>query len=264
MRSSTISDRGTCPGFPPPLDSVLATIIIRPRKSATPQFTIDTFVLPKITGLTPGNRVWKTELSHIKGLELADPRYNESLPIDILLRADVFPYITSGNCVEGQKNEPVAFETKFGWTLMGSTLTKSTFSTTTLFTSLDAVDKTLRRFWEIEDLPSISISSAAEQECENIYRNTTTRQSDGRYIVHLPFTCNPSPLGESQHNAAKRLTQLESRLTKSTEFRTDYNETMQDYLDSGHMKRIEPQNSAFGLFILYFTPCRSQIRKFNN
>ncbi|KAL4113467.1 hypothetical protein QTP88_017082 [Uroleucon formosanum] len=68
---------------------------------------------------------------------------------------------------------------------------------------------------------------------------TTTRQSDERYVVHLPFIEYPPPHGDSRHLALKRLMQLESRLAKSTQLRSDYNETMYDYLDSGHMNRVE-------------------------
>lgn len=56
-----------------------ATIVLFPIICVTLHFTIDTFVLPKITGLTPANRIWTTEWSHIRGLELDDPRFNETL-----------------------------------------------------------------------------------------------------------------------------------------------------------------------------------------
>lgn len=231
-------------GTPVPSIKAKAELVIRPVNKETPELIVDAFVLPKITGLTPSNRVRKVEWPHIRVLQLADPRYNESLPIDILLGADVLPYISCGERREGKKNEPVAFKTTFGWTLIGKTVDTSTNSTTTLLISVETVDTTLRRFWEIEEMPSAIKTSSADQECENIYRNTTTRLPDGRYQVHLPFICYPPPLGDSWHNATKRLIQLESRMTKSTELRCDYNLAMTDYLDSGHMKRIDPQHSA--------------------
>lgn len=210
-------------------------IIIRPVRRDTPLFTVETFILPRITGLIPSERVVKTEWAHVQGLDLADPRYDEPLPIDILLGADVFPYIISGDRREGTVNQPVALKTVFGWVLMGRSAPNPSNSTTSFFASMDPIDQILRKFWEIEELPTVEKTSPAEQKCEEIYRNTTTRQSDGRYIVHLPFTHDPPPIGRSYHLAHTRLIHLESRLSKSTDHRQDYNGAMQDYLDSGHM-----------------------------
>lgn len=215
-----------------------------------PLLTFDAFVYPKISSLTPSSRIWKTEQSHISSLELADPRYNESLPIDILLGADVYSYIIPGNRLVDKENEPIALKTQFGWALMGNTLTTFTSSTTILFTSLDAVNTTLRRFWEIEEIPSTNKTSPAEQEYDTIYQNTTTRQSDGRYIVQLHFTCYPPLLGESQNNATKRLIQLESRPTQYLEFQSDYNDAMKDYLDSGHMRQVKSEFSVSSFLIM--------------
>lgn len=162
-------------------------------------------MLPRITGLIPSERVIQAEWSHLEGLELADPRYNEPLPIDILLGADVFPYVISGSRKIGMDNEPVAIRTIFGWVLMGQSSNSTSTTTTTLITSLDSINTTLRHFWEIEEIPTITKISPVKERCEEIYRTTTTRQLDGRYIVHFTFIHYPPPLGESRHMALKRL-----------------------------------------------------------
>lgn len=197
-------------------------------RQEVPFLTVDVFILPRITGLIPSERVKKAEWAHIKGLELADPRYNEPLPIDILLGVDVFPYVIGTQKREGTSQEAVALETVFGWTFMGRSIDQSAKTQTTLFNSIELVDKTLRRFWEIEELLTASNISPDE------------KKSLGRYIVNLPFDQDPSLLGESRKLALKRLIQLESRLSKSAELRKDYNDAMQNYLDTGHMVLVEP------------------------
>ena len=101
---------------------------------------------PKYPDLIPSERVIKTEWPHIDKIDLADPRYNEPAPIDILLGAEVFPYIIRGNRREGTDREPVAIETVFGWVLMGRSSVSPTATTTTLCTSLELVSTSLRRF----------------------------------------------------------------------------------------------------------------------
>lgn len=232
-----------------------AQLVISPVRHSEPQLDINTYLVPRITGFTPSKRIQKAEWSHLNGVELADPNYNEPLPVDVLLGADVFPYIIRSGRREGSLSEPVGIETIFGWALMGNTGIINPKITTTLLTSLDSVDKTLRRFWEIEELPTVPKTSPAEQQCEDIYRTTTTRQSDGRYVVHLPFNCQLPELGKSRPMALQRFYRLESRLENSPELRQQYNAAMQDYIDCGHMSKINIEREP-----VYYTPHQAVIK----
>jgi len=160
-------------------------IIIRSVKRNTPLFTVETFILPRITGLISSERVVKTEWAHVQGLNLAGPRYDEPLPIDILLGADVFPYIISGERREGTTSQPVALKTVFGWVFIGRSSPNPSNNTTSLFASIDPIDQILRKFWEIEELPTVEKTSPAEQECEKIYRTTTIRAGSVIIIISM-------------------------------------------------------------------------------
>lgn len=74
--------------------------------------------------------------SHLENLRLADPNFNSPGKIDLLLGADLFPYIIEGGRVITNQNELSALNTVFGWAVMGkyndSSCTKiNSFFTTT-------------------------------------------------------------------------------------------------------------------------------------
>ncbi|KAF0689189.1 Integrase catalytic domain-containing protein, partial [Aphis craccivora] len=199
---------------------------LRPVRSSTSEININAYVIPRITGLLPSKRVWKAEWKHLKGLELADPRYDEPMPVDILLGADVVPYVTRS----GRREE-----------------TANTF-----VTALEEIDSTLRRCWDLEELPKIQHQTPENLKCEELYTTTTARRPDGRYVVHLPFIQNPPHLGESRAMATQRLHKLEIRLEKSEELRQQYNVAMRDYLDAGHMKPVHSTETMTSHS--YYTP----------
>ncbi|XP_008179517.1 uncharacterized protein LOC103308231 [Acyrthosiphon pisum] len=216
-----------------------ANIIIRPVDQEEPQFNVDVLILSRITGPVPSERVWSDNWPHIHGLQLADPEYSETLPIEILLGADVFPHLFLGDKREGTAGQPIAMSTVFGWVLMGKTSSAPDRNIVTMCSTMDAVDRTLQLFLENEDVPTVEKSSQADLECERIYQSTTTRQSDGRYIVHLPFQQDPPLLGKSKDVALRRLEQLENRFKRFPELRDEYHNAMKDYLALGHMSQIK-------------------------
>lgn len=55
-------------------------------------------------------KVWP----HINGLKLADPKFTEALSVNILLEADVFPYLLLGEKKEGEVGQPIALSTVYG------------------------------------------------------------------------------------------------------------------------------------------------------
>lgn len=227
-------------GTPVPVVRGSTTITIRPVHHDSPKLAVNVLILPRITGPIPTNRIQVSPWPHIEGLKLADPEYYEPLPVDLLLGADVFPYVVSGEKKEGSITQPIALSTVFGWVLMGTTSNTPAKMSVTMCATTESVDRTLQRFLEIEDVPTVVKSSPDEEDCERIYTNTTSRLPCGRYKVHLPFKPNPPVLGESRDQAAQRLFQLEKRLEKSPELRNEYNEAMRDYLRAGHMSKVNP------------------------
>jgi len=80
-------------GTPVPTVRGCTQVLVRPNGQTLPNLTVDVLILSRITGLTPSARIWKSEWPHIADIALADPVYHESLPIDILFGADIFPYL---------------------------------------------------------------------------------------------------------------------------------------------------------------------------
>ncbi|UYV80742.1 hypothetical protein LAZ67_19001575 [Cordylochernes scorpioides] len=54
-----------------------------------------------------------------RGLELADPLFHISAPIDIILGADMYAYLMQGEKKMLGRNQPIAVNSKLGWILMG-------------------------------------------------------------------------------------------------------------------------------------------------
>lgn len=91
------------------------------------------------------------------------------------------------------------------------------FSTQVEQISNERLDSQLRRFWELEEVPKPKIVNAEDEICENLFRSTTTRARDGRYVVRLPF--KPSfpehiALGQSRTSALQQFLSMERSLLK--------------------------------------------------
>jgi len=77
----------------------------------------------------------------------------------------------------------------------------------------DDVDYNLRRFWEVEEVPRNSALTPEAQACEEHFRATHYRNSDGRYVVRLSFKNGPPiAIGESRHSALQLYRRSEIRL----------------------------------------------------
>ncbi|GFU73039.1 uncharacterized protein TNCV_405581 [Trichonephila clavipes] len=101
------------------------------------------------------------------------------------------------------------------------------------------IDDNLQKFWEIETINECQKSLSKEEEyCENHYQMTHTRNDAGRYVVQMPVK-DIQGLGHSKGLVLKRLEQLWRRLSKDKQMENLYKEFMQQYLDLGHMEKVE-------------------------
>nr|CAD7200978.1 unnamed protein product [Timema douglasi] len=143
---------------------------------------------------TPPIRLTKIELPTFSDLScdikrkmasfvLADPKFDTTAPIDILLGADLFAQIMTGEQYILGKDLPIAFVKVFGVVLMGPTpysapsVHLAHFNGVTTLLSTNDIDlySSLQNFWKLEE-PRHSVSlSNEEQLCEDHFVSMHTR-----------------------------------------------------------------------------------------
>ncbi|XP_075158159.1 uncharacterized protein LOC142231437 [Haematobia irritans] len=216
------------------------------------RFSVNAIVLPKLTKLLPSISFELPDIakSSLQELDLADPNFNKSTQIDIILGNDSERFLN----LEGIKRNicgiASAYNTVFGWVLSGPISTKvQSFTSTVGFSENSSLDKLLRKFWEQEEIPFFNQSTAEDDFCEEFYRRTTTRQSDGRYMVRLPFRKDfPKSvyLGPSRHLAIGQYASMERSLNRDPSLRTQYNSVLNEYLSLDHMEASSSEEVVNG------------------
>ncbi|GFX36171.1 integrase catalytic domain-containing protein [Trichonephila clavipes] len=103
-------------------------------------------------------------------------------------------------------------------------------------------DKTLRSFWETENLSEEQpIVSDELSYCETHFEKTHFRKPCGRYPVSLPFKENIPEnvnLGDSRSIVSKSLDQLWRRLDHNLKLNNLYTKFIEEYLSLDHMEEI--------------------------
>lgn len=102
----------------------------------------------------------------------------------------------------------------------------------------------MKRFWELEEIPGNPPKHPDDLRCKEVFSKSIQQRDDGHLTVDLPFRHEEQPIiGPSRNIALKRFLNLEKKLSANEELKREYHKTMQDYIDSGHMK-ITSQNHA--------------------
>lgn len=201
-------------------------------------------VLPTITEYQPTLKV--KDINHWtipKNIHLADPHFFEQQPIDILIGAEIYYDLLSVGQIKLGNNFPTLQNSVLGWIVSGKCdIFHQQNPVCHLVSEGDIpLNSQIERFWNVEDIPTESTSNVSqnENECESHYTKFTTRDNDGRFVVKLPFSCNPAVLGDSKLMASRRFYYLEQKMNKSPDLYKSYSSFMQEYLNLGHMKLIE-------------------------
>lgn len=217
------------------------TCTLSPYGQTQPAITVDALILPKLVSQTPRIPVPTDTWPHVKNLILADPSFNSvsQQPIEMILGADVLSEILLGNIVKGLPDQPIAMNSIFGFLLMGKVSFNNPSPIQVCHSSFFE-DNNLQRFWELESFPEQRMLTPDEKLCENIFVNTHSRDTSGRYIVSLPFKADAPSLGESRDIALSRFRKLEFRLEKDSSLKANYHSCLQEYLDLDQMELCSP------------------------
>lgn len=242
-------------------------------------YNITALVVDNITDRMPSEYVDTSVVQHLVDLPLADPYWHIPGEVELILGAQLFPHLLLGGRVVAPP-APSAIETVFGYILTGDAPTSNfnknntactlqNINTATFFTCSSGVEmrdrfdalhlnKTLTKFWEMEEMPTKGFLSPEDSQCEGIYTATVSRDATGRYCTALPFCRDPSELGDSRSVAVRRLLSLERKL-QNPELRASYNEVVQDYIENDYLSEVPPDSEDYSQG--YFIPHHAVVRR---
>ncbi|XP_063989074.1 uncharacterized protein LOC135168625 [Diachasmimorpha longicaudata] len=205
------------------------------------QILVKAYVLDTLTSSLPSFSASQPQhWEHLRGLQLADPHYLTSRPVDLLVGADFFGSIVEPQIIKGPSDSPIAMLTLFGWVVLGPTCAvASAASSHHVSVSNEELSELLTSFWQQEEVSAAEGKDVAltkeEAECEEFFQRTHTRDRSGRYIVRLLLVRSPAELGDSLGRAKAGLASLLRRLEKDQGSLQLYSEFLKEYEELGHM-----------------------------
>ncbi|GFT14289.1 uncharacterized protein TNCV_4591251 [Trichonephila clavipes] len=110
--------------------------------------------------------------------------------------------------------------------------------------AVNNLEHSIKKFWEIENVEIDSVKTSELDICEEHFKNTYSRDDQGRYTVAIPLKEDPSCLCESRQTAIQRLKSLWKRLSRDNEYLSLYEKFLQEYDDFGHMREIKADGSG--------------------
>ena len=230
--------------------SSAADIRISADSQDEPAFYTQALILPNITSYRTNCKRSINSWPHLTQIQLTDDP-SSSDPIQVLIGANLYGDLIRGGIKRGGIGEPIAQNTIFGWVHSGNTessMAKINACIVNHCISNNALDASLKKFFELEDLTQQKIASIEDKISEEHFHHTCSRTTDGRYIVRIPFKSEvPLQNGESRNRAESCLKGIDTRIAKNIDLRIKYTEFMNEYKSLEHMKFMQHIELPLGI-----------------
>ncbi|GFT15331.1 uncharacterized protein TNCV_3263891 [Trichonephila clavipes] len=197
---------------------------------------LDMLVVKKITDFIP-QKALEIKSDFFNFVELADSKFNVPGKIDLLLGANIFYELLKPERIKIKDSQLLLVNSVFGYIVTGNL---DSINETKVHCGLirDDLNKTLEKFWKVEEVEEPIVKNKERLICEEHYANTHFRTKEGKYVVSMPLKKEPSCLGNSKDIALKRLGSLWNRLARDENYLNLYPEFLRDYERLGHMKEV--------------------------
>lgn len=213
------------------------------------------------------SRVDINNYPHLQGLQLADTFSNSDKHIGLLIGADHYHDIVTGEVIKGSAG-PTATYSKLGWLLSGpvcvnrtendivscsnviSTLAIDILPPDTEIDEVQEITDSLKQFWRHE---SAGLTTEAMKD-EQISRKQSVNESniqfnekEKRYKVSLPWKENISePLPSDKDLCQSRLNSLYNRLKGNPELLREYDAIFKEQLANGIIEKVPDNQETKG------------------
>lgn len=155
-------------------------------------------IVPKITSKLPNVKVNITNWNIPGNVDLADSRFYEPSEIDILIGADMFWNLITGQQIKLGKGLPTLLHSRLGWLVTGPIDIRNMSNSEVKCNLTTGLSEQIERFWKVEELFDKNITSSHEEDfCKRHFLDNMYRTMDGRFCVKIPFHTSPGVLGDS-------------------------------------------------------------------
>ena len=226
--------------------------------TSNPRETIEIIAHVVDTVCAPITQQYVTEAArkypHLRGLQLAETSNEASLHINMLIGADQYWKVASGETITGNDG-PAAIKTRLGWILSGPVgginihNEKAASHMSTHHVLLinnqrananvnDALDATVSKFWDLE---TSGIITNADSNVYDEFKNSIEYDGE-KYTVRLPWKNEEVEMSDNYHLAACRLAGTMRKLKRDRPALEEYDRIITDQLKNGVIESctIEP------------------------
>ena len=201
-------------------------------------------------------------LPEVKDLTLADPLFDLPGRIDVLIGADVLPYVQT---TSAEPKPIMTMDTVFGHAIMGTYTSSPSINTntasiqlavqTTPEDDLERLRQDLARFWEMDNTLTLTGPyNRAELRALAEYTDTHRfNQAEKLYQVSMPRRLEKRQLGESKTQALQRYFQNIKSLTRKGGLQ-QFRDVLKEYIDLGHARLCTPEELQKPPSLCYYLP----------
>ena len=175
---------------------------------------------------------------HLRGISL--PTINSG-QVELLIGSDTPEAFWVEEERRGNKGEPYAVRSLLGWTIIGPTGNTTSLDGNVHFQQTEVMHQ-LQRLWTT-DFPDYGSDdkvgmSQEDRRALSIMQGTKEKEEE-HYIMGLPWRDEQLCLPNNKVLAATRLEQLKRKLTKDSNLRALYIDTMRGYIEKGYARPVE-------------------------
>lgn len=203
---------------------------------------IHCIVMPKVVGEQPNFAVDMSQIAIPSHVTLADPMWFKSQKIDLLIGGGLAWSLMKPDRIKLGEGLPLLQDSIFGWLVVGPCPPAFDHTHASChLTTLTSIERTIRKFWEIEEVPKEVTTHSEYQDVEGHFSATTYRHPNGRYVVQLPLNENVQNLTNNRQLALRQLNYLTKRLERSPKLMMEYDAIFKEYLSLDIIERVPAQ-----------------------
>ncbi|XP_024872555.1 uncharacterized protein LOC112455085 [Temnothorax curvispinosus] len=189
-------------------------------------------------------------------VQLADSQFHTPSKIDLLIGANIFWDLLTGDQIAMKHGFPKLHGTVIGHIIGGRILEQKRQPklTVSLACTVNNLNEQIQRFWLQEEVIKDRALSLEERECKLHYKQTTVRKPDGRYSVSYLTKPEITNLSDTKMAALQQFLRLEQRLRREPEIQKLYHDFMQEYIDLKHMEPVNETSDSEPKAVQYYLP----------